>query len=410
MFKQMTDAQINKLKKEASKNNPIALNELGLLYLQGIEIEKNIQKAFECFEASMKLDCDLAIVNLANCYAHGIHIEKNIRKAYELYKEAAEKGEEKAIFNIEYLCDQNPEIAIEYNKKPFRKLTTMVVFDILGFSNFVKLNEIDKILELYQLLIDLLNDVNKLSFSVPITMSEDATGAVMVEGVISNLNAKYFSDSFVIWMDYKINRKYMPYWTSSKYEEKNPLLLFDNPNKVFFEQILYYNSFIVLCMHFFCKALKLGIPLRGCLSTQRCHMDAEKGIYIGDSLIESVRGESSFNALGIHYAPSFRHYHPIYNKYFIPYTKYIKSDKKNNLSIMALDWPRYWLEENSEKEFKDIISSLNKDINYANYYENTSDFFEFSQANSDWFECIDCKSSVNIDDYFKLVKKWLFIK
>lgn len=328
MFKQMADAQINKLKKEASKNNPIALNELGLLYLQGIEIEKNIQKAFECFEASMKLDCDLAIVNLANCYAHGIHIEKNIRKAYELYKEAAEKGEEKAIFNIEYLCDQNPEIAIEYNKKPFRKLTTMVVFDILGFSNFVKLNEIDKILELYQLLIDLLNDVNKLSFSVPITMSEDATGAVMVEGVISNLNAKYFSDSFVIWMDYKTNRKYMPYWTSSKYEEKNPLLLFDNPNKVFFEQILYYNSFLVLCMHFFCKALKLGIPLRGCLSTQRCHMDAEKGIYIGDSLIESARGESSFNALGIHYAPSFRHYHPIYNKYFIPYTKYIKSDKK----------------------------------------------------------------------------------
>lgn len=86
MIKQMTDAQINKLKKEASKNNPIALNELGLLYLQGIEIEKNIQKAFECFEASMKLDCDLAIVNLANCYAHGIHIEKNTRKAYELYK------------------------------------------------------------------------------------------------------------------------------------------------------------------------------------------------------------------------------------------------------------------------------------------------------------------------------------
>lgn len=77
---------------------------------------------------------------------------------------------------------------------------------------------------------------------------------------------------------------------------------------------------------------------------------------------------------------------------------------------MALDWPKYWLEENSEKEFKDIISSLNKDINYAKYYENTSDFFEFSQANSDWFESIDCKSSVNIDDYFKLVKKWLFNK
>ena len=77
----------------AEQNNPIALNNLGSLYFNGIGTPKNIKKALEMFKKASNLGNSDASVNLAFIYLKGgPHDAERNRIAVELFEKAHEQN------------------------------------------------------------------------------------------------------------------------------------------------------------------------------------------------------------------------------------------------------------------------------------------------------------------------------
>lgn len=105
-----------------NENNPKAIHELGLIYLKGDGIAKNINKAVEYFTKASELG------NLESTYILGkIHLSKsthhyNLVKAYNNFVEAANKGHAKSQMMIGRfllmgeIVDKDYEKALHYFK------------------------------------------------------------------------------------------------------------------------------------------------------------------------------------------------------------------------------------------------------------------------------------------------------
>lgn len=106
----------------ASKNDVIALNNLGCCYMLGEGTELNYKKAVQCFEEAVKRKDKLAMVNLGDCFLLGNGVTKNLKKAYQLFSEGAEMGVPTAIRKVAecYLdglgTEKNTSEALRYFK------------------------------------------------------------------------------------------------------------------------------------------------------------------------------------------------------------------------------------------------------------------------------------------------------
>ena len=287
----------------------------------------------------------------------------------------------------------------------------------MGFSKFVEANGNQVILELYQKLLDLV-DKQKSAFAksnsiagsvVPVPISQDWKSSAFVANANGYVNVCHFSDTFIIYVNYLIGKQ--PFWLRDTKYEPHPLLLQEigtNYYPIFYEQHRIYLSFLQTCMDFFCHAILLGIPLRGCISTGLGIMDQSKSIYVGKPLVEAARGETARNSIGISFGRSFNNHHPVYNDYFIPYYEGIKPEKAGYLSPMMLDWARYWRETSDFKEYDlhSYINKMNTDSQFSCYYDNANTFFDFSKENRNWAQEIRYDGIKDIVDYYERIKEW----
>ena len=98
------EQELEKLQKEAEENDISAQLKLGLIYLNGGGVEKNIVKGLDLLEKSANSGNAEAQLKLAKIYLKGIEenglmkIPENISKAVEFYRAAAEQGVSEAQF------------------------------------------------------------------------------------------------------------------------------------------------------------------------------------------------------------------------------------------------------------------------------------------------------------------------
>lgn len=76
--------------KAASGYYKTDLYTLGRCYLEGIGVEKNIDKGLELCRSAADFD-DKAMMYLAKCYENGIHVRKNLETAFHYYLSASKK-------------------------------------------------------------------------------------------------------------------------------------------------------------------------------------------------------------------------------------------------------------------------------------------------------------------------------
>lgn len=86
--------------KLAKENDPIAINNLGVMYEKGFYVEKNPIKAKELYERSANQGYDIAMNNLGYLYLNGIGTNKNLSKAIELFERASGLGNAVAQANL----------------------------------------------------------------------------------------------------------------------------------------------------------------------------------------------------------------------------------------------------------------------------------------------------------------------
>ncbi|RHZ73610.1 hypothetical protein Glove_230g41 [Diversispora epigaea] len=102
------------LKKLYNINKEISTLSLANMYLNGLGVEKNTNKAFQIYSKVADEGSLLALNSMAYCYKNGFGVEKNPEKAFELYLKAAGKGNPLAQFNAGYCYGKG--IGIEKNE------------------------------------------------------------------------------------------------------------------------------------------------------------------------------------------------------------------------------------------------------------------------------------------------------
>ena len=124
--KELLEAFVIQLQKQAQKGNTDAMWRLGQIYQAGndlLNIPENLQQAAFWYEKAADLGYMYAQSSLGILYIMGLGVPKNYKKAVELYKKAADQGDAAALYNLAGCyrlgrgVEQNDEQAAAYNQK-----------------------------------------------------------------------------------------------------------------------------------------------------------------------------------------------------------------------------------------------------------------------------------------------------
>ncbi|MGH9420443.1 MAG: hypothetical protein ACRD3J_10740 [Thermoanaerobaculia bacterium] len=233
--------------------------------------------------------------------------------------------------------------------KPDISRYAFAMFDVLGFSAWVKCAGLQRVLDAYHLLIQ--DAVVLPQKRGSLSAVQTAEGMLLTVGLAPSF--AYFSDTILLWC---------------------PL----TPTAV--------SDFVERCSDLICKALQLGIPLRGALTLGDAVLDGEIGFFIGEPLIEAANLERGQNWVGLTLGNSavwtafLAQLHPTT---VIEYPPPMKPNLAEYASPIVLDWPRRWRDKYDECP-STRLRSLNVDPRFSVYWENTITFAEHSLKKHDW--------------------------
>ncbi len=75
-------------KQAADAGYPVAQNNIGVKFMEGTGVEKNVSLAEDYFEAAMRAGYGKSAAQLGVYYAEGVHVERNISRAEQLLEDA----------------------------------------------------------------------------------------------------------------------------------------------------------------------------------------------------------------------------------------------------------------------------------------------------------------------------------
>lgn len=241
---------------------------------------------------------------------------------------------------------------------PKAEVILLFLFDVLGFSERVKEVGLAAIYAQYERLIELVGPGGP-QLVLGAEPVDESGGMIPVTFVVSWQTA-YFSDTFLLW-----TRLHTP-------------------------GIL--DPAIHLARRVFCRSLANGLPLRGAMAVGEAVMDQQRGIYLGEPIIDAARAQAAQNCAGIGVARSWsdrRYFGGAIGRAdgFLPYENHIKPGQEDHLCSMALDWPRTWRDspEYAQVSLDDLIASYSRP-GFETYWDATRRFVEHSHANPAWWE------------------------
>ena len=224
------------------------------------------------------------------------------------------------------------------------------MFDVLGFSQWMKTAGLSAVLDAYHQLIEKV---------VAPTSEKDALSAVQTsEGALFAVTGPpgyaYFSDTILLW---------------------HPLA----PPFV--------DDFISRCGDLVCDALSMNIPLRGAITLGDAVLSKEVDFYLGEPIVEAANLEKAQNWMGLTFgntavwSPFLAQMH---GTTIIEYDPPTKENLRKYASPIVLDWPRKWRDKNGGQCPTSKLRELNTDPRFSMYWENTIAFAEYSLAKHDW--------------------------
>lgn len=171
------------------------------------------------------------------------------------------------------------------------------------------------------------------------------------------VRAAHFSDSLLLWVHY-------------------------HPGHV--------EEFLTRCSRVFCKALDLGIPLRGAVTVGDAVLDNDANVFLGKPLVEAARLESKQDWVGVALGVSFKSKNlriPISPEKIRIHTPPLKDGGAMLFSDLVLDWPRVWNSEYSLSATEKLssLSEVAPTEPLKARYAAACKFYEASSGSLDWF-------------------------
>lgn len=149
----------DEFEKEAEGGVPEAMCYMGVMYQQGLAVDKDMKKAVEWFEKAADAGDKNAIQNLAKLYYDGFLVDRDCAKAIELYeKTAKEAGEYGNYIQIAKLykngdgVEKNEDKAKEYLEKYLNEGGTRAAYQMASMYDIgnIVAQDTAKAVELYQ--------------------------------------------------------------------------------------------------------------------------------------------------------------------------------------------------------------------------------------------------------------------
>lgn len=235
-------------------------------------------------------------------------------------------------------------------KKPKISRYAFAMFDVLGFSAWVKNTELQTILDKYHRLME--RAVLKPNEKGSLSAVQTPDGALLTVGGLPHY--AYFSDTILLWC---------------------PLI----PPAV--------ADFVERCSDLMCEALSMNIPLRGAIALGDAVLDSGTGFFIGKPIVEAHNVESGQEWIGLTLAES-AVWSPflaqLHGTTIIEYPPPMKERKEDFSSPIVVDWPRRWRDRNAGECPTAKLKELNTKSEYATKWLNTIKFAEFSLEKHDW--------------------------
>lgn len=121
---EMSDSEeerdINKVyeynKKALDGKYPDAFNLQGILYSNGIYVEKNLNKAFSYYKEGAELGNRSSQYNLASAYQGGVGTNQDLNKAFYWYEKSYEQGNPLATISLASMYANGENVRKDYNK------------------------------------------------------------------------------------------------------------------------------------------------------------------------------------------------------------------------------------------------------------------------------------------------------
>lgn len=232
----------------------------------------------------------------------------------------------------------------------------LAYFDVLGFEALLVDVGLHHIHERYQQLLD--QALRPQSHERPWSRAQSLVRGEVVPALMwLPMRAAHFSDSLLLWVHY-------------------------HPDHV--------GEFLARCSRVFCKALDLGIPLRGAITIGEAVLDNHNNIFLGSPLVEAARLESKQDWVGVALGTSFKSASPrvpIPPEAVFPYVPPLKTGGSDLFSDIVLDWPRTWRQDYSASAVERLQTLAGADLPDAlrQRYIAAATFYEASGANEDWF-------------------------
>jgi hypothetical protein len=222
----------------------------------------------------------------------------------------------------------------------------IAIFDVLGFRTLFERVGLAEIYRRY----------NKLAAHV--REPKSGIDLVPVGGFVAvghlEVHTAYFSDTLLFWTRYSFPA---------------------------------FRSFCVTCAEVLCQGIEIGLPLRGAISVGTAVMDSDEDFYLGQPIIEAASVEQAQRWIGASFGPSFNR-DDDKKRFFLDTVLPFRSHCKPGLEALVfgatLDWPRHWRQSRTVSAAS-IVTGLDTDPRFSEYYSTTLKFIEFSDANHDWF-------------------------
>jgi hypothetical protein len=144
------------------------------------------------------------------------------------------------------------------------------------------------------------------------------------------------------------------------------------------------DNFLDVCNDLMCRALEVGLPLRGAVAIGEAMVDPLQNIFLGQPIVEAARLENGHRLVGASFCISGMN-QKIPPRYLLQFDRHIKETHQHLWGGAMLDWPRHW-RRTRKTDLHHVIQMLDTEPEYSEYYLNTLELITYSERYAGYFE------------------------
>lgn len=252
-------------------------------------------------------------------------------------------------------------------------------FDVLGFESRFSQIGLDGMLSKYLQLTSIVDARNEHMLRLFQTMEFSESAYWTSEGdafIFSRLFGTYASDSILLWSNASFPEARYPTALNLTHEERSRYA--SDPKDGWKYHFIPCDNLLDVCNEVLCHSIEVGLPLRGALALGEAVLHIDKGVFLGQPLIDAARMESAQKLIGASFTSSFME-QIVPPRYLVPFSCHLKSVRDGLFEGHVLDWPRHWRTTRST-DLRQVVQALNTQPAANAYYENTLLLIDASEA------------------------------